>query len=236
MGDKKDRQLAYAYPVTHKEHYLSTKSRKVVDAFNVRLNEFGELQDITKKDEQICPVHRIERWAPSQNVEGCALCQSGKTRSSAYKKAIVETGIAVEEGAEVEDEQHPKRYKDNFALVPRLAKDLYSDHDILVDVKCNRLISDPVTADRRYKENQVWSVDELRAYLSLLSEQPRFSWLACQRLPSKTSKDILAFSQSMFALMRLDEFLSQTSNIRVSRRNNRDLLVREVLETIDSFL
>ena len=44
---------------------MSTKSRKVVDAFNVRLNEFGELLDITKKDEQICPVHRMERMAPS---------------------------------------------------------------------------------------------------------------------------------------------------------------------------
>ena len=51
LGDKKDRQLQYAYPVIHKDHYLSTKSRKVADAFNVKLNEFGELQDIIRKDE-----------------------------------------------------------------------------------------------------------------------------------------------------------------------------------------
>lgn len=151
IGDKKDRQLHYAYPTTYKDYYQSTKSRKVADAFNVKLNEFGELQDIIKKDEKLCPVHRIERLAPSQNVEGCALCQSGKTRSSAYKKAIVETVMGVEEGEQVEDEQHPKRYKENFALVTRLKKDIYSDRDILVDVKASRLIRDPVKADRKYK-------------------------------------------------------------------------------------
>lgn len=40
----------------------------------------------------------------------------------------------------------------------------------------------------------------------------------------------------MFALMHLDEFLQQTSNIRISRRNNRDFMVKEILETIDNFL
>lgn len=98
------------------------------------------------------------------------MCQSGKTRSSAYKKAIVETGMGTEEGEALEDEQHPKRYKENFALVPRLKKDIYSDRNILVDVKASRLIRDPVAADREYKANQIWSIDELRAYLSLLSE------------------------------------------------------------------
>jgi hypothetical protein len=64
---------------------------------------------------------------------------------------------------------------------------------IYIDVKKDNLQLNPVAYDYEHKKRQVWSIFEIKTFLSVLSELPKFAWSACQRLPNKNSKEILFF-------------------------------------------
>lgn len=55
---KKDMQLARAYPQIYKDHYQSSKSRSITDVFNIQVNAFGEVDNIVPKT-QLCEQHRL---------------------------------------------------------------------------------------------------------------------------------------------------------------------------------
>lgn len=50
---------------------------------------------------------------------------------------------------------------------------------------------------------------ELKAFLMVLSEYPQYIWIACQKLPNKTSKEILYFYQAFAGLMKFEEFRAE---------------------------
>jgi hypothetical protein len=43
----------------------------------------------------------------------------------------------------------------------------------------------------------------------VLSEYPQYIWIACQKLPNKTSKEILYFYQAFAGLMKFEEFRAE---------------------------
>lgn len=103
-----------------------------------------------------------------------------------------QNSVSIKEQEE-DDEEEIKRFK-NFANVTmRLKTDIYSGLEIKVDVKQSNLQEDPISYDLEHKKRQVWSVREIKNFLSNLSEKPVYYWSACQRLPLKTSKEILFF-------------------------------------------
>jgi hypothetical protein len=55
-----DRELLASHPQVYRQHYQSTKSKTIGDAFNIQFNEFGEIQDIVQKT-QLCSFHVQQR-------------------------------------------------------------------------------------------------------------------------------------------------------------------------------
>lgn len=100
------------------------------------------------------------------------------------------------------------RYKENFAKVPRSKTDIYSNLPIWVDVRRDARQADPVYYELEHKRKQVWSIADLKAFFWVLSEAPKYMWVASARLPHKTSKEILYFNQAFSGLMRFEAFLA----------------------------
>ena len=98
------------------------------------------------------------------------------------------------------------RYKENFAKIPRTKTDIYSNLPIFVDVRREALQKDPVDYELEHKRRQVWSVQDLKTFFGVLSESPKYIWVASARLPHKTSKEILYFNQAFAELMRFEAF------------------------------
>lgn len=161
--DRKDAELQKDYPEVYKEHFESSRSRPVADAFRLEVNEFGELADIVRREDRQPP----EAPKPAKDtIARPAVRQASETQKK-------------EEVDPYEEETNPKRYKENFALIPRLKNDLYSDHMFVIDSKKPKLQVDPVAYDMEFKRRQVWTVAELRTFMSFLSEQPKFIYSAC---------------------------------------------------------
>lgn len=109
------------------------------------------------------------------------------------------------QGDENNDEDEMWRYKENFAQIPRLKTDIYSNLPIQVDVRCENL-QNPVAYELEHKRRQVWSIQDLKTFFGVLSECPKYIWVASSRLPHKTSKEILYFNQAFSGLMGFEAF------------------------------
>lgn len=93
-----------------------------------------------------------------------------------------------------EDEDDMWRYKENFAKIPRMKQDIYSNLPLMVDVRNNNIQRDPVDYEIEHKKRQIWTVNELKIYFNVLCDSMKAIWVSSARLPNKTSKEILYFT------------------------------------------
>lgn len=85
------------------------------------------------------------------------------------------------------------RYKENFAKITRIKRDIYSDLPVYIDVRSENLQKNPIDYVMEHKKKQVWTVAEIKAFLMVLCEDSKYIWKASHKLPNKTSKEIMYF-------------------------------------------
>ena len=105
-----------------------------------------------------------------------------------------------------EDEDEMWRFKENFAKITRIKTDIYSNLPIIVDVRNKNLQKNPFDYEMEHKKRQIWSVQDIKIFFSVLSESPKYIWVASTRLPHKTSKEILYFAQAFAGVMKFDSY------------------------------
>ena len=210
----------------YRQHYQSTKSKSITDVFNIQFNEFGEIQDIVQKIE-LCSFHSQQR-ADSQVASisfspDCYMCTNLRSGRRGRNQ-----------GEEDEDEMW--RYKENFAKITRIKTDIYSNLPICVDVRSENLQKDPVDYELEHKRRQVWSVQDLKTFFAVLSESPKYIWVASARLPHKTSKEILYFNQAFAGLMRFEAFQAEVSQMRQQLKHHKERVPQALTELIERCL
>jgi hypothetical protein len=132
-----------------------------------------------------------------------------------------------------EDEDEMWRYKENFAKITRIKTDIYSNLRICVDVRAENRQQDPVAYELEHKRRQVWSVQELKTFFSVLSDAPKCIWVASSRLPHKTAKEILYFYQAFAGLMRFEAFQADVAQARHQLKNQKERVPQAVAELIE---
>ena len=115
-------------------------------------------------------------------------------------------GSRVQDGKQPtpEEEDEMLRYKDNFGQPTRIKTDPYSNLPIMVDIRNSNLQKDPVDYELEHKRRQIWTVQDLKTFFTVLAESPRYVWVGSSRLPHKTAKEILYFNQAFSGLLRFD--------------------------------
>ena len=201
--------------------------------FNIQFNEFGEIQDIVQKN-QLCSFHI------KQKAEGISLDNQPTTISfspDCYMcMNLRSSGRARVRNQGEEDEDEMWRYKENFAKITRIKTDIYSNLPIYVDVRNENLQRDPVDYELEHKKRQVWSVQDLKIFFSVLSEMPKYIWVASSRLPNKTSKEILYFNQAFAGLMNFESFQNDVYHMKQHLKHHKEKMPRGLAELIDRSL
>jgi len=226
-----DRELQAQYPQVYRQHYQSTRSKSITDVFNIQFNEFGEIQDIVQKT-QLCSFHIQQR------AEGISLDNQPVSISfspDCYMCTNLRSGRRVRNQGE-EDEDEMWRYKENFAKITRIKTDIYSNLPICVDVRNENLQRDPVDYELEHKRRQVWSVQDLKTFFAVLSESPKYIWVASSRLPHKTSKEILYFNQAFAGLMRFEAFQAEVNQMKQQLKHHRERIPQALTELIERCL
>jgi hypothetical protein len=198
--------LQARYPQVYKEHYQSSKSKSISDVFNIQVNAFGEVDNIVPKT-QLCRLHQIleqEGVTAAESVrvesqipysENCFNCNksnensraggaTGKLRSSQpnsnnnnnNNNSSSQNNQAQQ--ADEEEEEEIARYKENFAKITRIKRDIYSHLPIYVDVKPENLQKNALDYVVEHKKKQVWTVAEIKSFLMVISDGPKYVWQA----------------------------------------------------------
>lgn len=77
---------------------------------------------------------------------------------------------------------------------------------------------------------------EIKTFLAVLSEIPKYIWTACHKLPNKSSKEILYFYQAFMGLMKFDEFQGEVIQLKHHHKNHKERIPRGIHELIDKTL
>lgn len=135
-----------------------------------------------------------------------------------------------------EDEDEMWRFKENFAKITRIKKDIYSNLPIIVDVRNKNLQQDPFDYEMEHKKRQIWSVQDIKIFFSVLSESPKYIWVATTRLPHKTSKEILYFAQAFAGLMKFENYQLEVNQVKQQLKHQRDKIPNAISDIIDTYL
>ena len=104
---------------------------------------------------------------------------------------------------------------------------------IYVDVKPDNLQKNAVDYVIEHKKKQVWTVAEIKAFHMVLSEETKYIWRACNKLPNKTSKEILYFYQAFTGLMKFDDFQNECLQLKHHHKNHKERIPRGIQELIE---
>mmetsp|Transcript_21906 Transcript_21906/g.34029 ORF Transcript_21906/g.34029 Transcript_21906/m.34029 type:complete len:201 (-) Transcript_21906:1253-1855(-) len=137
---------------------------------------------------------------------------------------------------EEEEEDDMQRFKENFALIPRIKLDQFSGLKVESDVSRELMIDAPEHSEIHYKQGIIWSVRELRTFLHTLSENPRYLWVMSSKLPQKTSKEIMFFYQAFQGLMRFENFIDEAMQKRNHLKNHKEKLAKALSDLVTRHL
>ena len=70
----------------------------------------------------------------------------------------------------------------------------------------------------------------------MLSESPKYIWVASSRLPHKTSKEILYFNQAFAGLMRFEAFQADVNQMRQQLKHHKERVPQALAELIERCL
>ena len=70
----------------------------------------------------------------------------------------------------------------------------------------------------------------------MLSESPKYIWVASSRLPHKTSKEILYFNQAFAGLMRFEAFQAEACQMKQQLKHNKERIPQALAELIERCL
>lgn len=87
-----------------------------------------------------------------------------------------------------------------------------------------------------HKKKQVWTVAEIKSFLMVISDGPKYVWHSYKKLPNKTSKEILYFYQAFTGLMKFDEFQQECNQLKHHHKNHKERIPRGIQELIDKML